>query len=333
MTSPRVSVVLPAYNAAAYIEEAVSSILTQTEPDFELIVIDDGSDAPITLPSDRRIRLIRTPHRGLVAALNHGLAEARAPYVARMDADDIAHVKRLALQSDFLDAHPDVGLVASQVRYLGDREANRGLALFVDWTNTLLTPESIAFNRFIESPVIHPSVMFRRELTAQQGDYRDGAFPEDYELWLRWLEAGVGFSKLPEELLDWRDRPDRLTRADDRYSTAAFFRTKAPYLFRWLAANNPRHPRLHIWGAGRPTRLRLAPLLDLGVEVAAWVDIDPKKIGQRIGATPVIAPEDLPAPGDAFVLAAVASRGARDLIAGRLSTAGYVAGNDWIACA
>jgi hypothetical protein len=219
------------------------------------------------------------------------------------------------------------------VDYLGDRSQNQGLALFVDWTNTLLDPKAISLNRFVESPLIHPTALFRRELVVRYGGYRAGDFPEDYELWLRWLEAGVHIEKLDQSLLEWRDRPDRLTRRDPRYTTAAFFRAKAPYLGRWLKANNPHHPRTLVWGAGRTTRLRLRPLFDLGVTVGAWIDIDPNKIGWSVNGSPVLSPAELPDPADCFVLAAVGKRDARGLISAELVSRGFELGQNYICCA
>jgi len=300
-------------------------------------VVDDGSvDATMSVVgkvSDPRVRRVERPPRGLVAALQEGLCIAEAPLIARMDADDWSAPRRLRSQADFLDAHPEVDLVATQVRYGGDAEANQGLAAFVDWTNRLLTHSEIALRRFVESPIVHPSVMFRHSIVGRTGGYRDGDFPEDYELWLRWLEGGAQFAKLDEELLVWSDRADRLTRADPRYSVEAFFRAKTPYLYRWLAEKNPRHPKVVVWGAGRTTRRRLQPLLELGVEVEAWVDVDVKKIGWTVAGAPVWSPDQLPEPGEAFVLSAVGKRDARPLIEGALAERGYELGKHWIACA
>ncbi len=258
----------------------------------------------------------------LPAALNRGIAHSLGRYIARMDADDLAHPDRLRVQADYLDTNPADGLVASRVRYLGDAAANRGLALFVDWTNSLITTKDIAFNRFIESPVVHPSVMFRRDLVERYGGYREGDFPEDYELWLRWMDAGVRFAKLPQTLLDWRDRGDRLTRVDPRYDPDAFFRVKAPYIARWLERRNPRHPDVVVWGAGRTARKRFAYLEREGVRATAFVDIDPKKIGQRVAGLPVLGPDDIP--DGAFVLIYVGKRGARQLIEARLGGRAYL---------
>ena len=336
---PRVSVLLPARNEERFLQQAVQSILRQTEPNFELIVVDDGStdDSRAIVErlaaGDRRIKPIHQPHSGIVAALNRGMREASGSYVARMDADDLAQPKRLELQAHYLDQHPSVGLVGSRVEYLGDARRNRGLAVFVKWSNSLVTPRDIELYRFVETPFVHPSVMFRRKLTERLGTYGDGPFPEDYELWLRWIEGGVRMAKLEETLLSWRERPDRLTRTDSRYSVEAFYRTKAPYIYRWLEKHNPLHPNVIVWGSGRISRQRLRFLTDLGVRVEAYVDIDPRKIGYRIEGARVITPDELPAPGACFVLQWVASRGARAEIEAELTSRGFRLGRDYLPCA
>jgi glycosyltransferase involved in cell wall biosynthesis len=336
---PRTSVVLPVYNGGRFLAEAIESILVQTDGDFELVIVDDGStdDTPEIISrygrADRRIRSVRQAHAGVAQAANRAIGEARGAYIARMDADDLAHLERVQRQADFLDEHSDTGLVASRVEYLGDPEANRGLAVFVEWNNSILTAEELAIHRFVETPVVQPSVMFRSELPSLFGPYRDGPFPEDYELWLRWLEHGVRMAKLPQLLLQWRETPGRLTRTDERYSVDAFYGIKAPYLFRWLATNNPHHPNVIIWGAGRTSRKRQCSLTKLGVRVQAYVDIDPDKIGYNIGGADVIWPEDLPAPADCFVLGWVSSRGAREEIEARLQARGFQRGRNYLPCA
>ena len=203
MPPPRVSVVLPVRNGAATVERAIASIRAQTFRDWELLVIDDHSaDATPQILArvaheESRLRILRSAAPGLVPALNTGLAAARGDLVARMDADDVAHPERLAAQSALLEAQPELGLVACQVDFGGDATAQAGYALHVAWLNQLITSEDIALNRFVESPLAHPSVMFRRTLAGTLGGYQNGHFPEDYELWLRWLDAGVKMAKVP----------------------------------------------------------------------------------------------------------------------------------------
>jgi glycosyltransferase involved in cell wall biosynthesis len=225
---PLVSVILPVRDAVATLARAVESVRGQTLPAWELLAVDDGSTDGSTellhahAREDGRVRVIGGGRRGLVAALNQGLAAARGRLVARLDADDEAHPERLAEQVALLNARPDVGLAGCLLDFGGDRAVNAGYALHVDWLNSLMTPEQIALNRFVESPLAHPSVMFRRELVARHGGYRDGDFPEDYELWLRWLDAGVRMAKVPRVLLTWHDPPWRLSRTDARYDPEKF---------------------------------------------------------------------------------------------------------------
>ncbi len=327
---------MPVRNAVGTLPAAVESLLEQTETDWELVAVDDGSTdgSPRVLDHyarrDARVRVLACGPRGLVHALNLGLDAAKGRLIARMDADDVCRPKRLARQRSHLDIHPDVGLVACRVLFEGDARRGAGYARYVDWTNRLLAHEGIALARFVESPLVHPSVMFRRDLPARLGAYREGDFPEDYELWLRWLEGGVRMTKLPEPLLVWRDSPARLSRRDPRYAPEAFYRMKMPYLARWLAAHNRHHPRIVLWGAGRVTRRRARLLVAEGVDIASYVDIDPGKIGRAIEGRPVVGPAALPAAGACFVVAAVASVNARDQIEHVLTDAMYRPGCDYI---
>ncbi len=338
---PRISVVLPVFNAATTIVRAVESVRAQTWAEWELVVVDDGStDGTREIlrglaREEKRMRVIERAHAGVAEAANAAMAAAQGDFVARMDADDVAHRERLAEQVAWLERaeHRDVGVVGCLVEFGGDRAANAGYALHVDWVNSLVTPADMAVNRFVEQPVVNPSVMFRRELVARHGGYRDGDFPEDYELWLRWLDAGVRMAKVPRVLLTWHDAPTRLTRTDARYAPDAFFRVKAEWIARELARSGEGRD-VWVWGAGRHTRKRAAGLERWGVRIAGYIDVDVKKTGRGIGGTglPVIGERELPAPGKSVVLSYVTTRGARDYNRARLRERGYVEGHDfWMA--
>lgn len=339
---PIVSVVLPVKNGAGTVGRAMASIRAQTWREWELIVVDDGStDETCAIVSqaaleEGRVKSIGSDGCGIVAALNAGLAVARGEFIARMDADDVSHPERLAEQVALLRAPESraVGLVSCLVEFGGDRAANAGYALHVDWINSLLTPEQMARERFVESPLAHPSVMFRRELAERHGGYRAGDFPEDYELWLRWLDAGVRMAKVPRTLLSWHDSPQRLSRIDVRYDPEAFFRLKAEWIAREVRRVAGSRSVL-VWGAGRPTRKRAAHLEAQGLRIAGYVDVDPKKTTAALGGTgrPVISPAGLSRPSDAFVLGYVSSRGARELIRGELQARGFDEGRDFLMCA
>jgi glycosyltransferase involved in cell wall biosynthesis len=344
--APRVSVVLPVRDAAGTVARAVAGIRAQTLADWELIAVDDGSiDGTWEILEserrvDERIRVIPRPRTGIVAALNAGLAAARGGFVARMDADDEAHPERLVEQAAFLGSaeNQGIGVAGCLVEHGGDPAATAGYALHVDWLNALTTPEEIALNRFVESPLAHPSVMFRRELVNRHGGYREGPFPEDYELWLRWLDAGVRMAKVARVLLRWNDPPGRASRTDPRYSPEAFYSVKAPWIARWLNARGigaAGRRRVLVWGAGRPTRKRADLLAAHGVRIQGYVDIDARKATAAIGGTglPVILPDELPPPEECFVLGYVSSRGARELIRSALVGRGHAEGRDFLMCA
>ena len=163
------------------------------------------------------------------------------------------------------------------------------------------------------------------------GGYRDGEFPEDYELWLRMVFAGKKMAKCPQILLDWRQREDSYSRTDPRFSRLAFDRLRARYL-----ASDPRLKEgrdFVIWGAGRVTRKRCRHLIRRGFSPRAWVDIDRKKIGGSIDGVPVVGPDWLAARGEPrpMVLVYVAAHGARDAIAARLESMGFIRGRDYLA--
>ncbi len=304
---------MPVYNAEDTVLRALDSLRAQTIPELEIIVVNDGStDGTMDiLHHQRDIMLLDHSHRGIAPALNDGLAAASGDYIARMDADDLCHASRMELQASYLDVYAEIGLVGSRVGFGGNREKQAGYAAYVDWINTLLDPDTIALNRFVESPFAHPSVMFRRELFEKYGAYRDGPFPEDYELWLRWMANGVKTAKVDEELLTWNDPPERLSRNDTRYSVDAFYKLKAEYLSMWLRKNNPHHPNVIVWGAGRTTRKRAAILEEYGLRITHYIDLRSRTLNC---GTPVIHHDALPDPSTCFIVPMVGKRGAREII-------------------
>ncbi|MCA9782062.1 MAG: glycosyltransferase [Calditrichaeota bacterium] len=329
---PLVSVLVPVRDGESHLTACLDSLFRQTLGRIEIVVVDDGSmDETVPLLQaaarrDPRLRVLLQPPEGLVQALNRGLESCRAPLIARMDADDLCAPDRLQLQLEHLNRHPETGLVSCRVAHLGDH-TTAGYARHVDWLNSLISEREIRNGRFIDAPLAHPSVMFRRSVLDRHGGWRDGMFPEDHELWLRWLDAGVRMEKLPQCLLCWRDSPERLSRRDPRYSAEAFAVLKLPWLLREL--ERVRAGRVLIsWGAGRESRKRLR-----GVLLDGWIEIHPGRVGQRILGAPVVHRDSLPAPDRAFVLLNVGRVGAREEIMPRLAAAGYRDGLDCLAIA
>jgi hypothetical protein len=330
-------VLLPVRDAAPTLAAALDSVRASLGVPFEIVCVDDGSrdgsgallDAAAR--ADSRVRVLHTPPRGIVAALSAGLAAARAPLIARMDADDEMHPERLAEQCALLDARPDVALVGCGVEPFRDDGLADGWRLYAEWVNGLVSSEAIEREAFVECPVPHPTWTFRRAVVDALGGYRERPWPEDLDLLYRLLASGARAAKVPRVLHRWRDRPGRLSRRDPRYSREAFARAKAHFL-----------PRLHpmpaavVWGAGKTGR-RFAKLLAAErVATRAFLDIHPARIGGRWRGIPILSPAELPARAPAWreeglrVLGAVASRGARGEIRAGLEGAGLREGTDFL---
>lgn len=336
MSTGLISIVMPLRDAAANVGDALGSILSQSWREWQLIAVDDGStdETPDIISSlarrESRVRLVSTPPLGIARALQAGCEASGGDWIARMDGDDSMHPGRLARQMAYARENPECGVISGLVRYGG---ASPGYASHVDWVNSLRTHGEMYLRRFVEAPVAHPSVMFRRDLLENHGGYRDGDFPEDYELWLRWMEAGVRFGKVPEEILVWNDPPGRLSRTDPRYSVESFYRMKCAYLASWLRANVSPERELWLWGAGRVTRRRFDTLEQAGLRFAGFIDVDPKKANQHRDGRRVVMADALPERERAFVIVGVGNRGARERIAALLTARGWHEGRDFLLAA
>src|SRR5687768_10554583 len=174
MQSPELSVLIPVRNAASTLDQALGSIKAQTFRNWEAVVVDDGStdDTPRLLASwgrrDHRFRIMPNPERGLVPALSAALAAARAPIIARMDADDVSLPRRFELQMERL-AEGDVAAVGCQVRYFADEAVAGGARRYEEWLNGVVKPEEHDRDVFIECPVAHPTLMARADVVRELG--------------------------------------------------------------------------------------------------------------------------------------------------------------------
>jgi len=202
---PRVSVLLPVYNAERYLAGTLDSLLRQSFEDFELIAVNDGStDTSEAIlrgyaERDARVRLVSRPNTGLVVALNEMLDIARGELCARMDADDIALPHRLERQIAFMDARPDVVCLGGAIELIDEQGA------------PLHSPAPVCGDEAVQrealrgrTPICHPAAMFRTEAVRAVGGYHDDAYPaEDLDLWLRLGEVGK-LDNLPETILRYR---------------------------------------------------------------------------------------------------------------------------------
>jgi glycosyltransferase involved in cell wall biosynthesis len=329
---PKLSVILPFYNSENTILRAINSIKNQSFTNFECIIIDNNSTDRSrelilkTIKDDKRFILTEEAKQGVVFASNRGSKLAKGKYIARMDSDDECYTDRFEQQVHFLETNKDYGAVSGLVEFVGNKKTSKGFAKYVDWVNSVDTYESIMLKRFIESPIINPSAMWRKEVSDKYGIYRESDLPEDYELWLRWLSKGVKIGKTNNLVLRWYDSESRLTRTDKRYSNEAFYKAKSPYLSEYLKEINTHYPKVVIWGASRISRNRAKLLQEFGVEISSYIDISNKR---HISDT-IIYYKDIPSKNEIFILVYVRQDKMRNQIQSYLSKKGFVEGENYL---
>lgn len=338
---------MPVRNAGEHLAEAVDSILHQQGVEFELVIVDDHSnDGAITTVAAARnpkISLHRNRGRGLVAALNTAIENSNGEFIARMDADDIAHPQRLVVQLKYLQENPDIDICGCMVEMFADDDLGAGYRLYEDWINTLQTHADIEREFFIESPIAHPSALLRRSAMDRLQGYQDNDWPEDYDLWSRALLLGLRFGKPSgAPLLRWRDYQQRTSRTQKQYSKAAFMACKAHFLNQYLSAK--QFESCAIWGTG-PTGLKLYDgLVKNGRIIEEFIDVDANMIGRQKRQKPVQVVD--PMNNDAarqmlakylqrkrLILVAVSARGARAKIRSFLTSAGLTESSDFLCVA
>ena len=332
MTTPLVSVLLPARDAAPTIEAALASLRRQTLETWECVVVDDASRDDtarrVEAQADRdpRLVLVRTADHGIAGALTTGLARCRGRYVARMDADDLMRRERLERQVTALEADSTLAAVGARVRIFPRAGMRDGLRAYEGWLNAIDTPERVRAEAFVENPIVHPTLCARRDLLAHYG-WRACGWPEDYDLVLRLLGAGLRLAVVPQRLLAWRDHPSRLTRTHADYALERITACKAYHLARGLLAARDRYV---LWGHGDTGRALRRALALLGKLPSHIVELHPGRLGQTIHGAPVVAPDALRNLPGVPVVASVAGLEARTRIRayldglGRRETLDYV---------
>ena len=277
---PKLSVMLPVYNAQRTISRAIKSILEQTFNDLELIVVDDGStDSTRNLIgsiNDSRIKYFFQPHQGVAAASNLAFNQSGSQLVARMDADDFAHTTKFEKQVKYLTEN-ELDVVGCKIQI---RDASGGcpesMLRYQKWINEISTdPAKILSLRFVEFPLVNPTILAKRKYF--EIGFDTNALPEDYDLFLTAAANGMKFGKVPEVLFDWTERDDRLTRTEARYSTEAFDECRKKHLKSGPLKNVTE---VDLWGAGKTGKRWMRWLIENQVKVRRLFDVSPRKIGK-----------------------------------------------------
>ncbi|MFK5922520.1 MAG: glycosyltransferase [Verrucomicrobiota bacterium] len=340
---PLISILLPARNAEKTLPLAIESCLAQTLPDFELVLVDHRStDKTFSLMKkyvkrDQRVRVARAPAGStFVQALNFCTREAEGDLLVRMDADDFSYADRLQRQARYMQDHPEVGVCGALVR-IRLRQADMsvadplpGYADYEKWLNALVSPEQVAAERYIDSPIANPTAMIRREVMEKAGGYKEVEWAEDYDLWLRMLQSGVKIGKVERVLLDWYDGDTRVTRTSQRYSQDNFLKAKAFYLSREPVVEENG---VSVAGAGRIGKKLARWLKEFGVKVHCFFEVNERQVGNKIGGILVKGEASMDEAKGTVLIAAVGVDGARGIIRDRAKAAGFVEGEDFFCVA
>lgn len=214
-----ISVIMPLYNAETYLREAIDSMLVQSYPHFELLILNDGSSdrsEEICLSyKDPRINYHFHKNMGLAGTLNKGLALSTGTYIARQDQDDIAHKDRFEKQIAYLEQHPSVLLLGTRAKVFSDTER------FIKLHDHATQPALLKFDLLFDNPFVHSTVMFRKKDSEEIGGYNtDRSYFEDYELWSRFAQKG-DVANLPDVLLDYRHHDKGLSKSTNYFKEDA----------------------------------------------------------------------------------------------------------------
>ena len=265
------------YNASAHLRECIDSILCQTFADFELLVVDDGSEddsvAVVESYQDPRIRLIHSRH-DFIASLNLLLQEAKGKYIARMDADDIMMPDRLERQYNYMEGHPDVDILGGAIITFSEGWSN-----LVQYKETLITVRDL-----MDEPVFaHPAVMMRAESIAGIRYEQEFVYVEDFRFWCQALKRGLKMLNLPDVVIRYRVSGNSICslHKDEQRAAAAKVRKD---LEEWLTADEAKFsypldkPLPH---TGKELTV-IIPFLNEGDELAMTVSEIRRTVGNAV---------------------------------------------------
>lgn len=284
MSQPDISILLPFHREEVSVFKAcVESVRAQTCSSWTCLLLGDGAHPALVEMArelerdDPRFSVHTFDHRGIVDTLNFGLEKVETPFTTRMDADDICHPDRLHHQLHLARQHTGNFLISSKIRIQG------GMARFADWVNAVADHDAIVREALVDCGAPHPTWFFPTKEFRDLGGYRNGPFPEDYELFLRMVDRGWRFLPCPEILLTMTHHRNRLTKKDVRYTPESFRFLK----WEFFRVRYGKRRVVKIIGGGITARAWLRMFLDEHNPVEAVLDIRPTRIGKNLLGVPV----------------------------------------------
>lgn len=266
---------MPVFNASAYLEETILSILAQTEKNWELIAVDDFSldESAVILNDfarqDSRVRVFQNSSKGIIPALDLAFSKACGEYITRMDSDDIMPNDRLKIMLE-VSRDSARSVVTGMVQYFSDQPVSDGYRRYENWLNRLVIEATFQTNIFRECVVASPNWMVQRTCFEQDFKFAELQYPEDYDMVFKWYESGYQFKGIPEVTLKWREHESRLSRNSERYQQRSFFELKTHY---FLKLKYSPDKKLQLIGAGKKGKL-VSGILEKNGVVFDWFEFD-----------------------------------------------------------
>jgi glycosyltransferase involved in cell wall biosynthesis len=285
----KVSILLPYYNAAPWIAETIGSIQGQSMSDWELICINDFSNditESIVLElakSDPRIKAFHNSSKGIIPALQLALSKASAPYITRIDADDLMTPNRLKLMSEILDLATERTIVTGKVQYFSENGVSKGFLRYEQWINERIDQQDHYQQLYRECVIASPNWMAQRKEIVDLALFDALRYPEDYDLVFQWFANDFHIECVHEVTLHWRDHPTRTSRTSTNYAQAALFKLKID----WFIRLHGKGKSIGILGAGTKGKLTTDYLASQD-RYFGWYDFQFDKFKGKQGATEIL---------------------------------------------
>ena len=279
-----VSILMPARNAGAFIEECINSVLKQTYENWELIIVDDGSsDSTSEIAHryqefDSRIAVLNQPHKGIIQALRSALFHSKGKFITRIDADDIMPEYKIETLVTLLNKAGENHVATGFVEYFSSGQLGNGYKKYEKWLNRLTENSGNFSEVYRECCIASPCFMVFRKDLDRCGAFENDVYPEDYDLVFRFYKHGLKVVGSNRVLHRWRDHPQRNTRTSANYKDNTYIHLKIDF---FLDIDYDQEKNLVIWGAGRKGK-KVAMLLKQKALPFQWVCQTDSKVGQTI---------------------------------------------------
>ncbi len=322
---------MPVKNAGLYLEDCIISIQNQTESNWELIAVNDGSNDNSEdilnwfSAVDERIQYMDNRGSGIIDALKTGYAISHGKLIHRMDADDLMLPDKLSLLKAKLLEVGEGNVVTGKVEYFAAEGVNEGYLNYENWLNELCDTNSHWKELFKECVIASPNWLLFRSDFEKCGDFNSEIYPEDYDLVFRMCKAGLNVTSVDAVTHLWRDHQERSSRNDENYAAYTFFDIKLRY---FLALKHNIDRPLVVWGAGKKGK-DLAKKLQTQNIPFTWVSNNPNKNGKEIYDQLMESFESIATKDNPQIIVTVALRDAKAEIIGFLENLNLKEGQDF----